>query len=141
MPAIVLPPSCTRLAKYAQKHRVRHTGGKISETRQWCCSSATYAATQKITICDGYYSSRPVAWWRPVVPERGVTFWAHRAEAGGHMPDREHLNFPILSDMNNRYETSLSLAIWVGAKLQQYMTGIGRMLLQCQGNDSWMLPI
>ena len=52
------------------------------------------------------------------------------------MPDREHLNFPILSDMNNRYETSLSLAIWVGAKLQQYMTGIGRMLLQCQGNDS-----
>ena len=55
------------------------------------------------------------------------------------MPDREHLNFPILSEMNNRYATNL--AIWVGAKLQQYMTGIGRMLLQCQGYDSWMFPI
>jgi hypothetical protein len=51
------------------------------------------------------------------------------------------LNFPILSDMNNSYAASLNLAIWVGAKLQEYMTGIGRMLLQCQGNDSWMLPI
>ena len=45
------------------------------------------------------------------------------------MPDRECANFPS-------YATSLNLAIGVGAKLQEYMTGIGRMLLQCQGNDS-----
>src|SRR5262249_63654 len=35
----------------------------------------------------------------------------------------------------------LNLAIWVGAEMQEYMTEIGRMLPQYQGNDSWMLPI
>ena len=58
------------------------------------------------------------------------------AEAGGHMPDQECANFPILSDMDKSYATSLNLAIWVGAELQECMIGIGRMLLQCQGNDS-----
>jgi hypothetical protein len=53
MPATVLPQSCTRLAKYGQKHRVRHTGGRISAIKRWFCLSATFAATQKITICDG----------------------------------------------------------------------------------------
>ena len=52
------------------------------------------------------------------------------------VPDREHVNFPILSDMDDSYAMSLNLAIWVGAELQECMIGIGRMLLQCQGNDS-----
>ena len=52
------------------------------------------------------------------------------------MPDQECANFPILSDMDKSYATSLNLAIWVGAELQECMIGIGRMLLQCQGNDS-----
>src|SRR5215813_3233379 len=77
----------------------------------------------------------------PRCPRTGRYILSPRTEAGGHMPDRDNLNFPILSDVNNSYATSLNLALWVGAKLQQYMTGIGRMLLQCQGNDSWMLPI
>jgi peroxiredoxin len=79
-----------------------------------------------------------------------------RIEAlGAHMvaivPDREHfaaemredcnVNFPILSDMDNGYAMSLNLAIWVGAEMQEFMTKIGRMLPQYQGNDSWMLPI
>ena len=67
------------------------------------------------------------------------------------VPDREqfaaemrqdcNVNFPILSDMDNGYAMSLNLAIWVGAEMQEYMTKIGRVLPQYQGNDSWMLPI
>jgi hypothetical protein len=57
------------------------------------------------------------------------------------VPDREHVNFPILSDMDDSYAMSLNLAIWVGAELREYMTGIGRMLPQCRGNDSPMLSI
>ena len=67
------------------------------------------------------------------------------------IPDREqfaaelredcNVNFPILSDMDNGYAMSLNLAIWVGAEMQEFMTKIGRMLPQYQGNDSWMLPI
>ena len=67
------------------------------------------------------------------------------------VPDREqfaaemrqdcNVNFPILSDMDNGYAMSLNLAIWVGAEMQEYMTKIGRVLPQYQGNDFWMLPI
>jgi len=67
------------------------------------------------------------------------------------IPDRErfaaemredcNVSFPILSDMDNGYAMSLNLAIWVGAELQEFMTKIGRMLPQYQGNDSWTLPI
>ena len=79
-----------------------------------------------------------------------------RIEAlGAHMvaivPDREQfvaemredcsVNFPILSDMDNGYAMSLNLAIWVGSEMQEYMTKIGRMLPQYQGNESWTLPI
>ena len=36
---------------------------------------------------------------------------------------------------------SLNLAIWVGEEMEEYMTKIGRVLPNYQGNDSWMLPI
>ncbi|MGA9051253.1 MAG: AhpC/TSA family protein, partial [Pseudolabrys sp.] len=35
----------------------------------------------------------------------------------------------------------LNLAIWVGDEIKEYMTKIGRLLPEYQGNDSWMLPI
>ena len=67
------------------------------------------------------------------------------------VPDREQftaemrqdcdVNFPILSDMDNGYAMSLNLAIWVGAEMKEFMTKIGRVLPEYQGNDSWMLPI
>jgi peroxiredoxin len=67
------------------------------------------------------------------------------------VPDREqfavemredcNVNFPILSDLDNGYAMSLNLAIWVGNEMQEYMSKIGRMLPQYQGNDSWVLPI
>jgi peroxiredoxin len=67
------------------------------------------------------------------------------------VPDREQfvaemredcsVSFPILSDMDNGYAMSLNLAIWVGTEMQEYMSKIGRVLPQYQGNDSWILPI
>jgi len=67
------------------------------------------------------------------------------------VPDREHFAaemksdsdalFPILTDMDNGYAMALNLAIWVGDEMQEYMTKIGRVLPEYQGNDSWMLPI
>jgi peroxiredoxin len=52
-----------------------------------------------------------------------------------------NVNFPILCDLDNGYAMSLSLAIWVGAEMEEYMSKIGRRLPQYQGNDSWTLPI
>jgi peroxiredoxin len=43
--------------------------------------------------------------------------------------------------MDNGYAMSLNLAIWVGAEMEEFMTKIGRVLPQYQGNDSWLLPI
>jgi peroxiredoxin len=57
------------------------------------------------------------------------------------MKDEAGVRFPILTDMDNGYAMSLNLAIWVGAEMKEYMTGIGRNLPDYQGNESWMLPI
>jgi peroxiredoxin len=81
---------------------------------------------------------------------------AHKevSDCGGQivaiMPDRQkfsselktsgELPFPILTDMDNGYALSLNLAIWIGAEMQNMMTG-RQDLPDYQGNDSWMLPI
>jgi peroxiredoxin len=49
--------------------------------------------------------------------------------------------FPVLSDLDNGYALSLSLAIWVGQELEKMMAERGRALPEYQGNDGWMLPI
>ena len=72
---------------------------------------------------------------------RMVAIVPDRAQFAAEMRQDCNVNFPILSDMDNGYAMSLNLAIWVGAEMKEYMTKIGRMLPQYQGNDSWMLPI
>jgi peroxiredoxin len=67
------------------------------------------------------------------------------------MPDQEHFTaglkaesdapFPILTDFDNGYALSLNLAFWVGAELQQLMTGAGWDISKSQGSDTWLLPI
>jgi peroxiredoxin len=67
------------------------------------------------------------------------------------MPDQEHFTselkeesrarFPILTDIDNGYALELNLAIWVGAELQQLMTGAGWDVTKSQGSDTWLLPI
>ncbi|MGC1849091.1 MAG: peroxiredoxin-like family protein, partial [Pseudolabrys sp.] len=72
---------------------------------------------------------------------RMVAIVPDRAQFAAEMRQDCNVNFPILSDMDNGYAMSLNLAIWVGAELKEYMSKIGRVLPQYQGNDSWMLPI
>jgi len=72
---------------------------------------------------------------------RMVAIVPDREEFAAEMREDCSVNFPILCDLDNGYAMSLNLAIWVGAEMQEYMTKIGRMLPQYQGNDSWMLPI
>jgi peroxiredoxin len=43
-------------------------------------------------------------------------------------------------DTDNGYALSLNLAIWLGAEMQQMLSG-HRDLPSFQGNDSWILPI
>ena len=64
-----------------------------------------------------------------------------RRRFAAEMKDDSGVRFPILTDMDNGYAMSLNLAVFVGAEMQQYMTSIGRILPDYQGNDSWILPI
>jgi peroxiredoxin len=72
---------------------------------------------------------------------RMVAIVPDRAQFAAEMRQDCNVNFPILSDMDNGYAMLLNLAIWVGAEMMEYMTKIGRLLPEYQGNDSWMLPI
>jgi len=67
------------------------------------------------------------------------------------MPDRQHFTtelkteseapFPILTDIDNGYAMSLNLAFWVGAEMQEMMTGAGWDVSRSQGSNTWLLPI
>jgi peroxiredoxin len=72
---------------------------------------------------------------------RMVAIVPDREQFAAEMREDCNVNFPILSDMDNGYAMSLNLTIWVGSEMQEYMSQIGRILPQYQGNDSWMLPI
>jgi len=77
------------------------------------------------------------------------------AAEGGHiaaiMPDQQHFTaelkaesdapFPILTDIDNGYAMSLNLAFWVGAEMQELMTGAGWNVSRSQGSNTWLLPI
>lgn len=67
------------------------------------------------------------------------------------IPDREHFAaglkaesdavFPMLTDFDNGYAMSLNLAFWVGAEMQELMTGAGWDVTKSQGTNTWLLPI
>ena len=72
---------------------------------------------------------------------RMVAIVPDRQQFAAEMKSDSGVNFPILTDMDNGYAMSLNLAIWVGAEMKDYMTSIGRILPDYQGNESWILPI
>lgn len=49
--------------------------------------------------------------------------------------------FPILTDIDNGYATSLDLAFWVGDELKQSMVSCGWDPAISQGTENWVLPI
>ena len=61
------------------------------------------------------------------------------------MPDQQHFTaglkaeshapFPILTDID------MNLAFWVGAEMQELMTGAGWDVSRSQGSNTWLLPI
>jgi peroxiredoxin len=67
------------------------------------------------------------------------------------MPDQQHFTaelkaesdapFPILTDIDNGYAMSLNLAFWVGAEMQELMTGAGWDVSRSQGSNTWLLPV
>lgn len=67
------------------------------------------------------------------------------------MPDQQHYTaglkaesdapFPILTDIDNGYAMSLNIAFWVGAEMQELMTGAGWDVSRSQGSDTWLLPV
>jgi peroxiredoxin len=67
------------------------------------------------------------------------------------MPDQQHFTaelkaesdapFPILTDIDNGYAMSLNLAFWVGAEMQELMTGAGWDVSRSQGGNTWLLPV
>jgi peroxiredoxin len=62
-------------------------------------------------------------------------------EFAREMKWESHVDFPILTDLNNGYALSLNLVIWVGAEMERMLSERGRDLPKFQGNDAWMLPI
>ena len=52
------------------------------------------------------------------------------------------VTFPILTDMDNGYATSLNLTIWVGEEMKRFIRDeFGHDLANFQGNEAWVLPI
>ena len=68
-----------------------------------------------------------------ITPERASHAARMRAEAAAH--------FPVLTDMDNGYATSLNLMIWLGAELPAMLVAAGWDLPAYQGNPGWMLPV
>ena len=64
-----------------------------------------------------------------------------RRKFAAQMRAQTQAPFPILTDMDNGYALSLNLAVWVGAEMQELMSGAGLNLPEYQGNQAWMLPI
>jgi peroxiredoxin len=129
MPTFVLPDETGRLVSL--KDLLAHGPAVVTFHRgHWCpycrISISTLVKAQPHIEALG---ARMVA----IVPDR--------EQFAAEMREDCNVNFPILSDMDNGYAMSLNLAIWVGNEMQEYMSKIGRMLPQYQGNDSWMLPI
>ena len=55
--------------------------------------------------------------------------------------DELGLPFPLLSDMDNAYASSLGLVVWCGDEVQGLYRSIDWNLDAFQGNDGWMVPI
>jgi peroxiredoxin len=67
------------------------------------------------------------------------------------MPDRQQFatalkaegkaRYRVLTDVDNGYALSLSLAIWLGDEMNQILLAGGRQVPAYQGNDAWFFPI
>ena len=75
------------------------------------------------------HSGRLVA----ITPERQQFARQQKADAGA--------GFDLLCDVGKGYAGSLNLLIWLGAEVQDFLSGLGRDLGTYQGDPSWLVPI
>ena len=90
--------------------------------------------------------------WRPycrinthALAEAQDEIAAEGGQIAAIMPDQQHFTaglkaeshapFPILTDID------MNLAFWVGAEMQELMTGAGWDVSRSQGSNTWLLPI
>lgn len=64
-----------------------------------------------------------------------------RQPYGRVLKDQYHLSYPVLSDVDNAYASSLGLLVWCGEEIRTLYRSIGWNLDAFQGNDGWMVPI
>ncbi len=80
----------------------------------------------------------------PKVVEHGgsiIAITPERQAFAKKLKSRSHLEFPILSDVDNGYALSLGLAVWYGEEIKPIFAGIGIDLPLYQGNSGWLVPI
>jgi len=96
----------------------------------WCpycrINTKAFAEAQKRIISTG-------ANLAAIMPERQRFAAKFKAEGQGQ--------YPVLTDIDNGYALSLSLAVWVGDEMQKILEAGGRQLPDYQGNNAWVLPI
>ena len=72
---------------------------------------------------------------------RIVSIMPDTATFTGDYARKNHLPFPILSDMDLGYSLSLGLIFWVGAEIQRLYEDVGVELERYQGNRGHFLPM
>lgn len=70
-----------------------------------------------------------------------VTILPDRQKFARQLPEGVLRSFLVLSDIDNAYALSLSLALWLGERIAQLMQGRGHRLSEYQGNDGWFVPL
>jgi peroxiredoxin len=129
MPSFLLPDHMGRLVRL--EDLLSQGPLAVTFARGHWCPYCRIAVSALAEVADDVAAvgARIVA----IVPDRQE--YAAKLKAEANAP------FPILTDIDNGYAMSLSLAFWVGAEMQQLMTGAGWDVSRFQGSNTWLLPI
>ena len=129
MPPFVLPDETGRLVSLEELLE----SGPVAVTfhrGHWCpCCRISVNALVRVSAEIKKAGGQVMA----IMPDRQKFAAEFKREAGSP--------FPVLTDMDNGYALSLNLAVWLGPDLERLLSSYGRSLPDCQGNESWTLPI
>jgi peroxiredoxin len=129
LPPFLLPDESGRLVRFDDFGRARSI--VISLNRgHWC----TYCRVEfeSLQSINSEILNRGGA-VLAIIPERQA--YARTLKVGCH------LSYPVLSDMDNAYATSLDLLVWCGDEVRDIYRSIDWNLDAFQGNEGWFVPI
>jgi peroxiredoxin len=150
-----------RMVERLKAHNVGETAPKPGEGMP---SFTLPDETGRLVSLDALLAAGPVAitfhrgHWCPycrintrALAEAQSEIAAEGGQIAAIMPDQQHFTaelkaehdapFPILTDIDNGYDMSLNLAVWVVDEMQKLMTGAGWDVSRSQGSNTWLLPI